>query len=93
MSFSYHFAPLGLAPPLLKDQFSGHHWLYNPHLGVYQSASTDGLGNLVKTVGPLVVQYLVPFVKELVVTLRDSKTVPVNTQFTTHYVAEPFYYW
>jgi hypothetical protein len=58
-----------------KDQF-GKHWLWNNKTNQFHAIQTDQLVNIAKIIGPLVVQYIVPFVKDLISGLKKSNSEP-----------------
>jgi len=70
---------------VIRD-ISGRHWIFNPKTLQYQALDMSQLGEIAKIAGPLIVKYVVPFVKELVSSINSSKNeTPVPTPPIAHW--------
>lgn len=75
---NYSVAPMkvrrGPFPLVAKDQ-NGHRWLFNAKKNQFENID---IGEIIKVAGPLVVKYIVPFIKDLIAGIKESKNKPPN---------------
>lgn len=57
--------------PLVQQDQNGHRWVYDSRDGTFKNID---IGTILTVVGPLVVNYVVPFIKDLI-----SKQKPLTT--------------